>query len=344
MIQEETSLSPYKNLNIKIDKINDDDCNINSSRISARKENRINDKKSSQNKIDEYIKNIENNNGKLKEQINDKVNIEIIKNKMLKNHTDEKLISGDIYNSSIVSNDNNSIYIKNNVNNFVEKEHKNGDGNGEKTILSIMKNKEKVISSNTPKITSLNFRNKNLKDKFILKENTKEKNSMFHSEKQLETNKGKKSLLSDKLHIKSQINKKYRNFNGGPESLSEEYTLKTMNKISKKKIIRNIDSYNSLTSRQYDKELYYDKSIEKELNYIKDKDIIDEPLITNQENFNLIKEKGGIDKKILELEFFTKKKFDELVKEIKNFIPIHFNSHLKDYTLFENSNRYKIRK
>jgi hypothetical protein len=66
MIQEETSLSPYKNLNIKIDKINEDDCNINSSRISTRKENRINfinDKKSSQNKIDEYIKNIENNNG-----------------------------------------------------------------------------------------------------------------------------------------------------------------------------------------------------------------------------------------------------------------------------------------
>ena len=344
MIQEETSLSPYKNLNIKIDKINEDDCNINSSRISTRKENRINDKKSSQNKIDEYIKNIENNNGKLKEQINDKVNIEIIKNKMLKNHTDEKLISGDIYNSSIASNDNNNIYIKNNVNNFVEKEHKNGDGNGENIVLSIMKNKEKVISSNTPKITSLNFRNKNLKDKFILKENTKEKNSMFHSEKQLENNKGQKSLLSDKLHIKSQINKKYRNFNGGPESLSEEYTLKTVNNINKKKIIRNIDSYNSLTSRQYDKELYYDKSIEKELNYIKDKDIIDEPLITNQENFNLIKEKGGIDKKILELEFFTKKKFDELVKEIKNFIPIHFNSHLKDYTIFENSNRYKIRK
>ena len=348
MIKDETSTSPNKNSNIKIDKIilNDEDCNINSSRFSTIKEkkiNYINDKNSNQNKLDEYIKDIENNNGNLKDQINEKVNIKIIKNKMLKNRTDGKLITGDIYNNSIASNDN-SIFIKKNANNFVEKEQKNGDVNGENIILSIMKNNEQGLSSRTAKITSLNFRNKKLKDKIFLKENTKEKNAMFHSEKKFEKSKGKKSVISDELHFKSQFNKKYRNFNGGPESLSEEYTLTTGNKINKKKVLRNIDSYNSLTYKQYGKELYYDKSIEKELNYIKDKDIIDEPLISNQENFKLIEEKGGIDKKLLELEFFTKKKFDELVKEIKNFIPIHFNSHLKDYTLFENSNRYKIRK
>ena len=348
MIKDETSTSPNKNSNIKIDKIilNDEDCNINSSRFSTIKEkkiNYINDKNSNQNKLDEYIKDIENNNGNLKDQINEKVNIKIIKNKMLKNRTDEKLITGDIYNNSIASNDN-SIFIKKNANNFVEKEQKNGDANGENILLSIMKNNEQGLSSRTAKITSLNFRNKKLKDKIFLKENTKEKNAMFHSEKKFEKSKGKKSVISDELHFKSQFNKKYRNFNGGPESLSEEYTLTTENKINKKKVLRNIDSYNSLTYKQYGKELYYDKSIEKELNYIKDKDIIDEPLISNQENFKLIEEKGGIDKKLLELEFFTKKKFDELVKEIKNFIPIHFNSHLKDYTLFENSNRYKIRK
>ena len=348
MIKDETSTSPNKNSNIKIDKIilNDEDCNINSSRFSTIKEkkiNYINDKNSNQNKLDEYIKDIENNNGNLKDQINEKVNIKIIKNKMLKNRTDGKLITGDIYNNSIASNDN-SIFIKKNANNFVEKEQKNGDANGENIILSIMKNNEQGLSSRTAKITSLNFRNKKLKDKIFLKENTKEKNAMFHSEKKFEKSQGKKSVISDELHFKSQFNKKYRNFNGGPESLSEEYTLTTENKINKKKFLRNIDSYNSLTYRKYGKELYYDKSIEKELNYIKDKDIIDEPLISNQENFKLIEEKGGIDKKLLELEFFTKKKFDELVKEIKNFIPIHFNSHLKDYTLFENSNRYKIRK
>ena len=348
MIKDETSTSPNKNSNIKIDKIilNDEDCNINSSRFSTIKEkkiNYINDKNSNQNKLDEYIKDIENNNGNLKDQINEKVNIKIIKNKMLKNRTDGKLITGDIYNNSIASNDN-SIFIKKNANNFVEKEQKNGDANGENIILSIMKNNEQGLSSRTAKITSLNFRNKKLKDKIFLKENTKEKNAMFHSEKKFEKSQGKKSVISDELHFKSQFNKKYRNFNGGPESLSEEYTLTTENKINKKKVLRNIDSYNSLTYKQYGKELYYDKSIEKELNYIKDKDIIDEPLISNQDNFKLIEEKGGIDKKLLELEFFTKKKFDELVKEIKNFIPIHFNSHLKDYTLFENSNRYKIRK
>ena len=348
MIKDETSTSPNKNSNIKIDKIilNDEDCNINTSRFSTIKEkkiNYINDKNSNQNKLDEYIKDIENNNGNLKDQLNEKVNIKIIKNKMLKNRTDEKLITGDIYNNSIASN-NNSIFIKKNANNFVEKEQKNGDANGENILLSIMKNNEQGLSSRTAKITSLNFRNKKLKDKIFLKENTKEKNAMFHSEKKFEKSQGKKSVISDELHFKSQFNKKYRNFNGGPESLSEEYTLTNENKIKKKKVLRNIDSYNSLTYRKYGKELYYDKSIEKELNYIKDKDIIDEPLISNQENFKLIEEKGGIDKKLLELEFFTKKKFDELVKEIKNFIPIHFNSHLKDYTLLESSNRYKIRK
>jgi len=344
MIKDETSFSPHKNLNIKIDKnlLNDDDHNINSSRFSSRKEKSINNKNSSQYKIDEYIKTIQNNNGKLKDKVNDKISMEILKKKMMKNYTDEKLINGDIYNNSIASNDN-SNYIKS-TNNFIEKEQKNGNLKDEKIILSIMKNKEKSHSSNTAKITSLNFRNKSLKDKILLKESTKEKNAMLHSEKKLEKNKGKKTLLSDELHSKSQKNKKYRNFNGGPESISEEYTLNSENKINKRKIIRNIESYNSLTSRQYDKELFYDKSIEKKLNYIKDKDIIDEPLISNQENFNLIEEKGSIDKKILELEFFTKKKFDELVKEIKNFIPIHFNSHLKDYTIFERNNRYKIRK
>ena len=95
--------------------------------------------------------------------------------------------------------------------------------------------------------------------------------------------------------------------------MSDYDTLKTENKINKRKIIRNIESYNSLTSRQYDKDIYYDKSIEKQLNYIKDKDIIDEPLISNQENFKLINEKGTLDQKILELEYFTKKKFDEQI-------------------------------
>ena len=84
-------------------------------------------------------------------------------------------------------------------------------------------------------------------------------------------------------------------------------------------------------NRDNNKEIFYDKKIENEINYVKDKDIIDMPLLSNQAKFEVSREKGDVERKIIELEYFTKKKFDELVKEIKNFIPIHFNSYVKDY-------------
>ena len=67
---------------------------------------------------------------------------------------------------------------------------------------------------------------------------------------------------------------------------------------------------------------------------IPDEDIIDMPLL-KKENLEIDKNKNKLEKRIIELEFFTKKKFDELVKEIKNFIPIHFNSYVKNYIISE---------
>ena len=68
---------------------------------------------------------------------------------------------------------------------------------------------------------------------------------------------------------------------------------------------------------------------------IKDEDIIDKPLLCNQENFEVRRCDGDIEKKLIHLEFFVKKKLDELVREIKIFIPIHFNSHTRDYNILE---------
>ena len=68
----------------------------------------------------------------------------------------------------------------------------------------------------------------------------------------------------------------------------------------------------------------------KKIYYYKDKDIIDKPLLANQLNFRVDNIKGTLENKLLELEYFTKKKFDELVREIKNFIPIHFNSYVRE--------------
>ena len=84
-------------------------------------------------------------------------------------------------------------------------------------------------------------------------------------------------------------------------------------------------SYNLLNE-----DIFVNKEDMKKINYYKDKDIIDKPLLANQLNFRVDNIKGTLENKLLELEYFTKKKFDELVREIKNFIPIHFNSYVRE--------------
>ena len=77
---------------------------------------------------------------------------------------------------------------------------------------------------------------------------------------------------------------------------------------------------------------------------IPDKNIIDMPLIPFNKSFlEIEKNKSYLEKRLIELEYFTKKKFDELVNEIKIFIPIHFNSYIKDYSLISSPNTKKKR-
>ncbi len=77
---------------------------------------------------------------------------------------------------------------------------------------------------------------------------------------------------------------------------------------------------------------------------VSENDIVDIPL-TKKNNLEIEKNNNKLENKIIELEFFTKKKFDELVKEIKNFIPIHFNSYIKDYSVIESNYKknHKVR-
>ena len=81
---------------------------------------------------------------------------------------------------------------------------------------------------------------------------------------------------------------------------------------------------------KFDEDLYINKNEINNVNYVKDEDIIDKPLLTNHAVFKVDYTRGSLENKILELEYFTKKKFDELVREIKNFIPIHFNAYVKE--------------
>ena len=80
----------------------------------------------------------------------------------------------------------------------------------------------------------------------------------------------------------------------------------------------------------FNDDIYINKDLIKNINYCKDEDIIDKPLLINQTNFKVDNTKGSLENKVLELEYFTKRKLDELVREIKNFIPIHFNAYIKE--------------
>ena len=85
-----------------------------------------------------------------------------------------------------------------------------------------------------------------------------------------------------------------------------------------------------------DNDIYISKETAKNTRYIKDEDIIDRPLLYDMNIFKVEQKKGNLENRLMELEYFTKKKLDELVKEIKIFIPIHFNSYIKNYTVEKN--------
>ena len=85
-----------------------------------------------------------------------------------------------------------------------------------------------------------------------------------------------------------------------------------------------------ISTNMFNDEIFVNNDTIKNYNYCKDEDIIDKPLLANQINFKVDNTKGSLENKLLELEYFTKKKLDELVREIKNFIPIHFNAYIKE--------------
>ena len=93
-------------------------------------------------------------------------------------------------------------------------------------------------------------------------------------------------------------------------------------------------SYEKNKVMEDDRDIYLDKDIIDKLKCVKDDKLIDKPLLINKKDYFMIdNKKSSVENRIIELEYFTKKKFDELVQEIKNFIPIHFNTYLKDYAV-----------
>ena len=253
-----------------------------------------------------------------------------------------------------------------------------------KSRFNINIQKETINSSNTDRVMSRNSKINNLRNITSKIDNSKEKKMMLYTERKSDNSKEKiGSILAESpqpktmyanankekikkiqlLDSSSQSNNILQKGSKIKEIINNKIKKRPFSKVEKEDNENNIktnnvnDIYTSIgktkntgvnyiinRSKEKNKEIYYNKNIEANLNYIKDKDIIDRPLLSNHNNFEVLKERGGLEKKILELEYFTKKKFDELVKEIKNFIPIHFNSYLKDYTVLEIDNKKKNRK
>ena len=153
----------------------------------------------------------------------------------------------------------------------------------------------------------------NLKKDYILSQNDNYNNYISNTSNQYKTQDNINNINNNKNVTLNSSN--------GRRSMPIMNSCRTRS-ISKYKVKRN---YNLFTE-----DIFVDKNMINKLNYCKDEDIIDKPLLINQTDFKVDNIKGSLENKLLELEYFTKRKLDELVREIKNFIPIHFNAYIKE--------------
>ena len=244
------------------------------------------------------------------------------------------------------NNINNVNLIKENNKKIINKD-KNNDLHLKKNIFT------ETISKNIKKRTSYReFKNKIIKKNLIDFSGSpliiKNINNII---KQNTISSKKEELLSKKINLNhcissnDNINLRYKN----KLSLEEEKTDKYLIKRNKNQRILKISgsadlgiinnnkdylSHNNNIEKKSEKDIYLDKDTISKLKCIKDDKLIDEPLIINKKDYLEIESnKSNVENRIIELEYFTKKKFDELVQEIKNFIPIHFNSHVRNYII-----------
>ena len=187
-----------------------------------------------------------------------------------------------------------------------------------KIINNSNNNDNNILSSNNSNyVANTEYSTK----KELLAEKTKNKKIGNTNINEMNNKEGNEKLtLIDKKNII--INKNRSN---------AEYKLYSAQKTKRSKL-----KFNKNNILPEDKEIYLTKDALTSTRYIKDEDIIDKPLLIDSNLFKLEQNKGNLENKIAELEYFTKKKLDELVKEIKIFIPIHFNSHIRNYSVEKN--------
>ena len=341
--------------------------NFNIQEKTPEKKSTINQENFSQNNNNQESSRFENksniNNTKVEEAINktNNNNTKSIENKTYSKNANDKIkeINNEENNKLNNEDKNNSKKNKNaDINNIKQKiEIKNEDI---KKITDIQKEKNLFnykLKDNVENET-LSPKNNKPKTKIIIDNNNFTKTqylpknlSPIDKRKKLSPKNNKLELAkieNNKENVKREINLS-ANFKKTNNNINNIYPkFPTQNNLTKSSIQNlktnkafNIANTTNLTKSNinfrvkrnhnlFNEDIFVDKDEFKKLNYYHDKDIIDKPLLVNQYNFKLENSKGTIENKLIELEYFTKKKFDELVREIKNFIPIHFNAYVKE--------------
>ena len=290
--------------------------------------------------------------------------ISTINNMDEKNEKEKKNIIKPILKQNTILN------IPNKVNKENDKDKENESSqiinNGNIENKNIINKEEKIIIDDASKNNNANKNNNNIP---ILKNPINENNSINHntlstslnkvsintnnSEKKIVTINDSKALSSNqspfiyKFQQRKMIttNKSYNNnrligkqleFNHESNSISSIKDPSMTNPSSFKKLQMPFKLKKNVQNSH--------ERLISTLESVPDSEIIDMPLIPFNKNvLEIDSNKSSIEKKLIELEFFTKKKFDELVNEIKNFIPIHFNSYIRDYKIIKSPfNKRKI--
>ena len=288
------------------------------------------------NKISISIKNIDEDKDKNLTLDLDKNKEEVSKEKKVIDKINNEIIQSSTTKSLVLNNISNINYTNNNRN-----------------IENKSNEQEKTENSNSAKFRKITINEKENNNNIKHETKTIRKIEDF-SKKQISNIKnivnGKVEKAKEESQVQDSIETNFKN----KLSLStkrQDYLKNKQKNYSQ--VIQNIKlvNHNSKSSRNNNiitpirihKPIPTESSINKRIiRKIDDDQIIDIPLIPfNKSSIEIDKKKPNIEKRLIELEFFTKKKFDELVNEIKNFIPIHFNSYVKDYNIVDSSNKKK---
>ena len=340
--ESEFELSKSKLLEKSMDNNNNDkndNSNLYSNRDKDASFNSISKRSNFERKFSEsfHLKNEKINNNNISNNIDDKNNNnnDIIKEN---NNTSNNITNANnnctVKNTTTTSNNNTNVNNNKSNNNSLKSENQKKNNNNvikshKKTTTLDFKSNDGNIKKNLKRNFNINkskedlYKNKNVNIKIIYSpKNENNITSQKLKNTQTSFNNTTNNFFSNTKTLSSQA-KKCINFN--KLTLENSTDLKNIPKKTqtKSKININMNNY-------YDG---FDSEIDFKNRYVRDEDIIDIPLLVDPNTFKVDESKGSLENKIMELEFFTKKKLDELVREIKNFIPIHFNSHIKNYTV-----------